>query len=346
MKVWIISSALALAMSTGAVAANQRTAVPASSPVRNLGTMVVSANQSGPAIWEFTRGRKKVWVLGTFPPLPEGLRFNSSEIEARIAQSDVVLGSPGLVVGANIGIFRGLTLWPSVHRTKFNPDKRLLQDVLSPATYAKWKAARSIFIGNDAGADRLRPMYAAYELFKVVVEQTQTSMDSAAGPDIERAAKKQNVQRVDARFRLAISEPKDAVKQFNVAGTDDVGCLEETLDRIVPFMQMSAIRGEAWASGDVSRLSELSRSGSEVNFCWARLTNQAIGVQQGFADIDRQVDAKWLEELRTALASHDTVFTTLAVKELVGSSGLAAALQRDGFQMTSPGVVDHETANP
>lgn len=346
MKAWILCSVLTLALGTGAAAANQPAAAPASEAVRTLGTMVVNANQSGPAIWEFTRGSKKVWVLGTFPLLPERLKFNASAIEARIAQSGVVLGSPGLVVGADIGLFRGLTLWPSIHRAKFNPDNRSLRDVLSPGTYAKWKVARSRFLGNDEDADRLRPMYAAYELFKAAVEQTHASTDSAAGPVIERAAKKQSVPRADARFRLAIREPKDAVKQFNVSGTDDIRCLEETLDRIEQFIQTATIRGDAWASGDLSRLSEFLASGSELNFCWARLTNQAIGVQQGFTDIDRRVDARWLEELRTALAGHDTVFTTLAVKELIGATGLAAALQRDGFQMTAPDVYSHSTANP
>jgi hypothetical protein len=346
MKAWICCSALSLALGTGTAAANQPAAVPASGPVRTLGAMVVSADQSAPPIWEFTRGEKKVWILGTFPLLPEGMKFNASGIESRIAQSDVVLGPPGLVVGADIGLFRGLTLWPSIHRAKFNPDNKSLRDVLSAATYAKWKVARARFLGGDDDVDRLRPMYAAYELFKAAKEQAHASMDSAADPVIERAARRQNVPRADARYRLAIREPKDAVKRFNVSGTDDISCLEDTLDRIEPFVQTAAVRGDAWASGDLTRLSEFSNSGSELNFCWARLTNQAIGVQQGFADIDREMDARWLGELQTVLASHDTVFTTLAVKELIGSTGLAAALQRDGFQVKAPDVGSPSNANP
>ena len=105
---------------------------------RTLEAVVVRADQSVPPIWKFSRGNKVIWVLGTFQPLPKGTKFNPSQIERRIAESEVVLGPQGLVVGDNIGIMKGLMLWPSIRRKKFNADGKQLKDVLPPATYSKW----------------------------------------------------------------------------------------------------------------------------------------------------------------------------------------------------------------
>ena len=149
---------------------------------RTLEAIVVRGDQSGPSIWKFSRGNKVVWVLGTFQPLPKNTTFNPTQIEKRISESEIVLGPQGLVVGDNIGIFKGLTLWPSIRRNKFNADGKSLKDVLPPATYARWIQLKLKYLGNDRGVERLRPMYAASELFEAALEKTNLETANLVSP--------------------------------------------------------------------------------------------------------------------------------------------------------------------
>lgn len=304
--------------------------------IKTLDTMVVGADLSGPAIWEFTRGGKRVFILGTYTPIPDELRFDDAGIQSRIAQSGVVISSPGLVVGDNIGLFRGLTLWPSIHRSKFNPDRQTLQDILPAQTFEAWRRAKGEFLGDGASADRLRPMYAAYELFKGATKRSRLNTSSVTAPLIERAARTRGVPWIDARYRLSINDPKEATRRFTVSRSDDIQCLEQTLDQLAPFLRKASAAGDAWGQGDLQRFTALGRPDKLMRSCWAQLTNHAIGAQQGIGDIDLQVDATWLAAVEHSLAAHDTVFTALPLRELMDSTGAAAALLRAGFQGAPP----------
>ena len=304
--------------------------VTADDEAKTLGAVVVTGAQSGPKIWKFQRGRKIIWVLGTLQPLSKGATFNTEEIRARLAKSDVVLDREGLVIGDNIGIFRGLTLWPAIRRSKFNPSGRPLRDLLPPTTYDRWLQAKAKYIGRNNGVDRLRPMYAAYELFEAAVRKAGLVTANPAYAMINKEAKKLDIPIIDTKMRLSINNPRDAVTEFAVPQADDIRCLEQTLDRLDRFAQNAATLGDAWSEGDVARLNHTSNAA--ISACWARLTNEAIGKQQGISDLYHLVETRWIDALNRALREHDVVFTTMPVRDLLDSTGLAAALNREGFR--------------
>lgn len=307
---------------------------------RTLEAIVVRGDQSGPSIWKFSRGNKVVWVLGTFQPLPKNTTFNPTQIEKRISESEIVLGPQGLVVGDNIGIFKGLTLWPSIRRNKFNADGKSLKDVLPPATYARWIQLKLKYLGNDRGVERLRPMYAASELFEAALEKTNLETANLVSPVVANASKASNVPVVDTRLRLAIHGARDAAKEFGVSATDDIRCLEQTLDRLDSYLQVTSSLGNSWAIGDLPRLLNEPSSKVSVSTCWGRLTNEAIGKQQGISDLYKQVDAKWVKDFRDLLQKHDVIFTTLPVRDLMDSKGLVAVIKSEGFQVEAPAAAD------
>lgn len=332
MKRWIVAAALSLLPFTGRAEADVVATVPPT-PSRTSTLTSVVVRPAGPAIWKFQRGQKTIWVLGTYLPLPKDILFDTGDIERHVAQSQAVLGSHGLVTGDNIGIFRGLTLWPSIRRNKFNSDNETLREVVPPDTYARWLQAKAKYIGDDKGVESLRPMYAAFELFEAAMKKSNLSAASRVGRVIDRAATRNDVPFIDAKLRLAISNPKNTVKGFDVNRVDDVRCLEQTLHRLDDVVHAAQELGEAWATGDVDRFSAMASERNVMDFCWARLTNEAIGRQQGISDVYRQVDVRWLEALNLALREHDTVFTTLHLRDLIEVKGPLTALQREGFQL-------------
>lgn len=312
---------------------------------RTLEAVVVRADQSVPPIWKFSRGNKVIWVLGTFQPLPKGTKFNPSQIERRIAESEVVLGPQGLVVGDNIGIMKGLMLWPSIRRKKFNADGKQLKDVLPPATYSKWLLLKSKYLGGDRDVERLRPMYAANELFRAALKEANLDTENLVSPVVDNASKANNVPMVDSRLRLAVRDPKDAAKEFGVSTADDIRCLEQTMDRLDGYLHAGSALANSWAVGDLSQLSSESGAKASMSTCWARLTNEAIGRQQGVPDLYKQVNTKWIASLRNLLQKYDVLFTTLPVRDLLDSKGSVAAIRSEGFKMESPAMVEPTESN-
>ena len=73
--------------------------------VLELETMVVTGAQPGPGMWKVSKGDHSLWVLGTLSPLPSGISWKSDEVRSILEQADQVLGMPGLVLDADIGVF-------------------------------------------------------------------------------------------------------------------------------------------------------------------------------------------------------------------------------------------------
>src|SRR5689334_11336765 len=87
--------------------------LPAAESAPELDTFVVSGEQPGPGLWKVSKGDHVMWVLASFGMLPRGMTWRTSEIEARVAESQEVLYAPPINIGADIGILRGLTLIPA-----------------------------------------------------------------------------------------------------------------------------------------------------------------------------------------------------------------------------------------
>ena len=310
--------------------------------IRTLDAVVATAG--GPAVWELRRGDKTLWILGSLQPVPEGLALASGGIEGRVARAGAVLGPQGLVVGDNIGLFRGLTLWPSIRRVRFNPDERTLREVVDPALYARWLEAKARYLGDDEGVEKLRPMYAAYELYRAAAHKAGLGAEDPVNPLVARVAGRGDVPLYEAKLRLAIEDPRKAVRQFDVPRADDVACLQQTLDRLDGFVQSQPALAEAWAVGDMARYAELQPRQALAG-CWARLTNEAIARQQGIADLTVRIRGTWLRALDRALDGHDVVFATLPMRDLLDATGTLATLEDEGFRLVPQGAAGAEAGH-
>lgn len=321
------SSALVLAMCLAtAAAAQERPPSPSTTP-RLISRIEVIGERASPPIWELQRGDKTLWILGTLYPVPRDIPWDDTAIDRRIAQSQVVVGMPGLSLGEDIGFLRGLFLIPSLRKSQFNPDKQTLRDLLPPATYARWAKARARWLDDDEDRDRLRPINAAFELYQAALERTGLlPMESVA---YKKMARRHDVPVLDARLKVPVPSPRKSIRQYNATHLSDVQCLVETLDRLDTDLGNMRDRAEAWSVGDIPRLRALPFHDQALT-CIAALGSNDVAHKHGISDLPAQLRARWLQETRKAFASNDRVFAMLPVQMLL-EGGVLQALQAEGF---------------
>ena len=130
----------------------------------DIDTVVVSGVQPGPGLWKVRHGDHVLYILGTVAPLPKGMEWRSDEVASVLREAGVAFSQPGLVVGSDIGMLRGLLLLPSAMKATNNPDGRTLADILPADLHARWSVLKARYIGRDRGIEKKRPLIAAFRL--------------------------------------------------------------------------------------------------------------------------------------------------------------------------------------
>lgn len=303
--------------------------------IRTEATVVVTGEQPGPGLWLVRKGDHDLWILGTLNPLPAGMRWQSKQVEQVIANAQEVIRAPRVSFDVKVGFFRGLTLLPSMLGARKNPDGKTLQQVVSPESYARWKALKARYIGNDGGVEKWRPLFAAQELYKEAMKKSGLDNAKSVWPVIDKAIETHHPNVTVVKEEIVVKDPKPLLKEFSKTTLDDIACFENTMTRIETDLDAMRARANAWATGDMAALQSLPPA-YQWEACSSAITEAGIGKRLGFGDANQKVRAKWMVAAEAALEKNAVTFASLDMKDLAGPNGFLARFKAKGYTVLAP----------
>ncbi|UNK41625.1 TraB/GumN family protein [Luteimonas sp. S4-F44] len=301
----------------------------------DMGPVVVSGVQPGPGLWQVRRGDHTLYVLGEVSPLPRDIDWNTDEVEAVIARAQTVIAAPQIELRADVGRLRTLLMVPALLRARRNPDGKQLQEVVPPTLYARWVPLKARWIGRSDRVERWRPVFAAGELYASAIARMRMRQDGIIEPVVTRLAKAHRVPIVRTDLEIRVDDTKAALREFGGAPLDDLPCFERMLARIERDLQHMGERANAWAVGDIDALRALQGENT-YTVCMRTFTQGALAKRLGVEDVDRRVEAQWLQAAETALAQNQTTFAVLPMSLVLGEHGYLAKLAAKGYEVQAP----------
>lgn len=299
-----------------------------------LEAVLVKGVQPAPGFWTARRHGKTVLILSTMSPVPRAMQWRATDMEEKIATVQEVLAPPGISVGTDVGLVRGALLWPAYRRSRLNPGKKTLSDVLPEDVLSKWKIARTYYQLPRA-VERLRPVHAAQRLFESAMHKRGLASADVVTPFVRQLAKRHHIPVRDTMFRIRIADPKPILKELSSTILLDVPCLQMTLDRLAENTEVMVVRANAWAEGNVEELRTLAIM-DHGEACRSAFSNSVAARAIGVHDVERSARQAWQSAMDTSLKQHDRILALVPFDQLYGSTGVLAALTAQGFDVVEP----------
>ena len=298
-----------------------------------LDELVVSGEQPGPGLWQVRHADHTLYILGTLSPLPAKMRWKSTEVEALVARSQLVIAP--ISVKAGIGFFQGVRLLPSVLRARELPKGESLASMLPPALYARWTPQKQRYLGSSDRTEHWRPMFAGGELYDKALERSQLDRRNEVWPIVERAARRHDVTVRRPQVQLAIDDPKGMIRDFTqMPRGADVECFESLLTRVERELPLLRQRANAWSTGDVETLRHLPLDDAESKCLGAATSTPRMARE--YAEGLRRVRQDWVLAAEGALLRNASSVAVVPLRELFATDGLLAQLRARGYAIVEP----------
>jgi len=315
--------------------AAQAAGATSSPPIRDEAPVVVSGALPGPGMWKVSRNGHVMYVLGTVSPLPKGMQWISRDVEQVLSQTSEVVTRPSYQVDADVGFFGKLALMPSLIGVRKNPDDRKLQDVVPAESYARWLTLKQRYIGRDGGVEKMRPIFAANELYQAAIDDAGLRSKGIVWPVVERAIDAHDIRLTEPSVKVMIKDPKAALKEFRNAPVSDLACFDKMLVNLESDIARMTERANAWAVGDIAALRALPL-GDQYQACQDALMQTTVAQKRGIGNAEAEVRQAWLTAAESAIANNAVSFSVLPMAELLKADGYLAALQAKGYAVESP----------
>ena len=315
---------------------------PGDPQIRDMDTVVVSGVLPGPGLWRARKDGHVLYILGTQSPLPRDMQWQAREVRQVLAEAGAVLSAPGISVGADIGLFRGLALAPSALKAMKNPDGQTLDELLPADVYARWSGLKQGYLGRDHGVEKKRPLIAVYELYKEALKHNGLREGGVVGPVVSQVLKERGMKVIQTSLNLKIEDPRAALADFRKEEfkPQDLQCFRDTLDIIESGLPQAAARANAWAVGDLDALRAMPAARQQVTACLSAWTETDTARKRGLTDIDARIMQSWLAAVDKAVAEHPVSFTTISIDNLLREDGYLAELARRGYRIQAPDELD------
>lgn len=299
--------------------------------------ILIVGQRPGPGLWKISRDDHVLWIFGTYSPLPFKMVWRSQQVEKVLAQSQEILGAPGTSIGVGFSqAFNLITALPFAIGAKQNPDGALLQDVVPAEVYARWTVLKKKYMGDDAGIEKERPIFAAPALFARATAQAGLGNDNDVIKSITQFARKNNVKYTPTGITLHLDNPRGALRDFKKSPIEDLECFTKTIDRLEVDLDAMRARANAWAIGDVEQMRKLSYP-DQAQACNSAVFNSpAMKSLPGAASLEQRMRDTWLAAAEKSLAANKSTFALLPVSKLLDPAGMLADLQAKGYSVEQP----------
>lgn len=281
----------------------------------------VVVERPGPSMWRIAGAQGEVFILGVVQPLPQSLKWKSTEVDAVIARADRALVGRTQVSAGISDLLR--------NRDAFrNPDGGKVSDYLSETDRARFAKARANLGYPEDGLENWRPYVAAAMLTGRASERAGLS-DKL---DIEKdAVAKLRKRKIKPRSVLKI-EAKPLIQSMKkMPAGADAKCMTIALDMVETKIPIVAARATAWARGDMAALRETAAALSGED-CLSVL--QAGGVATD-ALVER-AKADWVAALKEAARAKGVTFAIAPMGVLVTRDGVLDRLRAGGMTIEGP----------
>ena len=279
----------------------------------------VVARPPGPALWLVEKGQAKLYVVGSAPPLPHQLKWDSPRLDRALGEASLVLVPPEASVGP-LQITKFFLTGGGGVRQPFGKklENRLPPDLLARFVSAREQAQRTAVPYKD-----WKPAVAGFILLS---DFRQAAGLSEAKPvsTIERMAKAKGVKvKAMSQYRLGpiLSSAGKLSDEANLA------CLNDALTELEYDAQHNTTIGTDWANGDLASV-RARYSTSAIQRCVARAPGgPGLLAQQ----IGQSADA-----LNEALTRPGVTVAVVDLAFLLPANGVLDRLKASGATITSP----------
>lgn len=296
--------------------------------------ILVVGQRPGPGLWKVSKGDHVLWVFGTHWPLPKKLEWRSQQVEAIVAQSQELLKEPS--ANLDFGVVRSVLLMPFMLGIDKNPDGGVLRDQVPADVHERWLALRKKYLKDDDDYERLRPVFAAGELFDEAMKQNGMTSGGEVRKQIVKLAEKNKLKITPTAIDLSVDSPVKAIRAFKKAPMDDVPCFTATIARLETDLDGIRTRANAWAKGDLDVIRKLDYREHENACTAAFVSNAVLNEKAGLSSMPERMRASWMAAAEKALANNHTTIAMLQLHNLLGPKSYLADLQAKGYTVEQP----------
>jgi len=304
--------------------------------------LLVVGEQPGPGMWRVTKGENTLWILGTYEPVPQKMKWRAKNVREIIAKSQEILSPPSTRISAKqIGFFNTLTLIPAAMDSRKNPDGQTLKDIVPADVYQRWLVLRDKYIDEnntndeDKDIERWRPIFAARELYRKAISKSGLTTASPVWPVVRDNAKLNKVTIKELLYEPKVTNARGALKAFSKVSLADITCFTMTIERIETDLAAMRVRANAWSTGDIDRLT-IAPEINQREACRAAVLETTAAKLLGVKDIAAKLEALWIDAAEIALAKNKVTLAVLPFDRLIGANNYLDKLKRKGYLVEAP----------
>ncbi len=342
-------AAAALVLLAGPVLAQEAPEEPdGMDALDELETIVIIGGYSAPKMWKVSSGDHVMWVLGNPGPAPQGVKWRPEQVEARVAESQLVLYPGWVNAGLDIGLFKAITLIPAAFKAAKNPDNKKLKDVLSPETYVRWRVLKTTYIGRDDDIEKWRPSIAIGKLQSEVMKKIgprsakPPPMGMSVRSVVADAAKRHKVKvrtMPNVKREVEVKNAREILKSVRDTDIGDAKCFTqglEYLERLIEYVNHQSNTPPPRSESCEDFLIKGLRSGEIPDPAGALKVLDDVELQSKLGR--QQLDAEWLAAAQAALTKNTSTFAVVSMRDVTRPDGYLAKLRGLGYKVEEPDI--------